>query len=144
MYRRKSTKPAVNYIDPAELKKAVVESQKAHACTDQLAQMLMEMHTRIFACFPCFKGRCKQDIEDAQSYSLYRLLKCGIYTADPEKNLFSYFTTAIKMNGMSHMLKRDKEKERYEEFKKQLLEKAAIEQNGYSVEDIERRINEEE
>ena len=42
------------------------------------------------------------------------------------------------------MLKRDKEKERYEEFKRQLLEKAAIEQNGYSIEDIERRINEEE
>ena len=75
---------------------------------------------------------------------MYRLLKCGIYTADPEKNLFSYFTTAIKMNGMSHMLKIDKEKERYEEFKRQLLEKAAIEQSGYNIEDIERRINEEE
>lgn len=144
MYRRKHTKPAVNYIDPAELKKAVVESQKAHACTDQLAQMLMLMHARIFACFPCFKGRCKQDVEDAQSYSLYRLLKCGIYTADPEKNLFSYFTTAIKMNGMSYILKIDKDRRRQEELKKQILEKAAIEQSGYDIEDIERRINEEE
>ena len=144
MYRRKSTKPSVNYIDPAELKKAVVESQKAHACTDQLAQMLMEMHARIFACFPCFKGRCKQDVEDAQSYSLYRLLKCGIYTADPDKNLFSYFTTAIKMNGMSYLLKIDKEKQRYEEFKRQLLKKAAIEQSGYDIDEIQRRIDEEE
>ena len=144
MYRRKSTKPSVNYIDPAELKKAVVESQKAHACTDQLAQMLMEMHARIFACFPCFKGRCKQDVEDAQSYSLYRLLKCGIYTADPEKNLFSYFTTAIKMNGMSYMLKIDKDRRRQEELKKQLFERAAIEQSGYDIDEIQRRIDEEE
>lgn len=30
----KSRKPPENYVDPAELKKAVVESQKAHACTD--------------------------------------------------------------------------------------------------------------
>ena len=144
MYRRKSTKPSVNYIDPAELKKAVVESQKAHACTDQLAQMLMEMHARIFACFPCFKGRCKQDVEDAQSYSLYRLLKCGIYTADPDKNLFSYFTTAIKMNGMSYMLKIDKDRRRQEELKKQLFERAAIEQSGYDIDEIQRRIDEEE
>lgn len=106
--------------------------------------MLMEMHARIFASFPCFKGRAKQDVEDAQSYSLYRLLKCGIFSADPEKNLFSYFTTAIKWNGISYMLKIDKEKARYEEFKRQLLEAAAIEQNGYSVEDLERRIDEEE
>ena len=103
----------------------------------------MEMHARIFASFPCFKGRAKQDVEDAQSYSLYRLLKCGIFSADPEKNLFSYFTTAIKWNGVSYMIKLDKEKERYEEFKRQLLEKAAIEQNGYSIEEMERRINEE-
>ena len=144
MYRRKSTKPSVNYIDPAELKKAVVESQKAHACTDQLAQMLMEMHARIFACFPCFKGRCKQDVQDAQSYSLYRLLKCGIYTADPDKNLFSYFTTAIKMNGMSYMLKIDKDRRRQEELKKQLFERAAIEQSGYDIDEIQRRIDEEE
>ena len=144
MYRRKSAKPPQNYIDPAELKAEVVASQTMHKCTDGLAKMLMEMHARIFACFPCFKGRCKQDVEDAQSYSLYRLLKCGIYTADPEKNLFSYFTTAIKMNGMSYMLKRDKEKERYEEFKRQLLEKAAIEQSGYDIDEIQRRIDEEE
>ena len=144
MYRRKSTKPAVNYIDPAELKAEVIASQTMHKCTDGLAKMLMAMHTRIFACFPCFKGRCKQDVEDAQAYSMYRLLKCGIYTADPEKNLFSYFTTAIKMNGMSYMLKIDKEKERYEEFKRQLLQKAAIEQSGYDIDEIQRRIDEEE
>lgn len=106
--------------------------------------MLFEMHKRIFACFPCFKGRSKQDVEDAQSYSLYRLLKCGIYSADPEKNLFSYFTTAIKWNGVSYMLKVDKEKARYEEFKRQLLERAAIEQNGYDIDEIQRRIDEEE
>lgn len=75
---------------------------------------------------------------------MYRLLKCGIYTADTEKNLFSYFTTAIKMNGMSYMLKIDKEKERYEEFKRQLLKKAAIEQSGYDIDEIQRRIDEEE
>jgi hypothetical protein len=58
--------------------------------------------------------------------------------------LFSYFTTAIKMNGMSHMMKIDKDKRKQEELKKQILEKAAIEQSGYNIEDIERRINEEE
>lgn len=41
------------------------------------------------------------------------------------------------------MIKLDKENKRYEEFKRQLLEKAAIEQSGYSVEEMERRINEE-
>ena len=144
MYRRKSAKPPQNYIDPAELKAEVIASQTMHKCTDGLAQMLMEMHARIFACFPCFKGRCKQDVEDAQSYSLYRLLKCGIYTADPEKNLFSYFTTAIKMNGVSHMMKIDKDKRKQEELKKQILEKAAIEQSGYDIDEIQRRIDEEE
>ena len=75
---------------------------------------------------------------------MYRLLKCGIYSADPAQNLFSYFTTAIKMNGMSYLMKIDKEKSRYEEFKKQLLEKAAIEQSGYDIDEIQRRIDEEE
>lgn len=58
--------------------------------------------------------------------------------------MFSYFTTAIKMNGMSYMLKIDKDRRKQEELKKELFERAAIEQSGYSVEDIERRINEEE
>lgn len=48
------------------------------------------------------------------------------------------------MNGMSYMLKIDKDRRRQEELKKQILEKAAIEQSGYNIEDIERRINEEE
>lgn len=144
MYRRKRTKPSVNYIDPAELKAEVIASQTMHKCTDGLAKMLMLMHQRIFACFPCFKGRCKQDVEDAQSYSLYRLLKCGIYTADPEQNLFSYFTTAIKMNGMSYMMKLDKDKRKQEELKKEILKKSAIEQSGYDIDEIQRRIDEEE
>ena len=42
------------------------------------------------------------------------------------------------------MLKRDKEKERYEEFKRRLLEKAAIEQSGYDIDEIQKRIDEEE
>ncbi len=42
------------------------------------------------------------------------------------------------------MLKVDKEKARYEEFKRQLLEKAAIEQNGYDINEIQRRIDDEE
>lgn len=58
--------------------------------------------------------------------------------------MFSYFTTAIKMNGMSYMLKIDKDKRKQEELKRQIIEKAAIEQSGYNIEDIERRINEEE
>lgn len=58
--------------------------------------------------------------------------------------MFSYFTTAIKMNGMSYLMKIDKEKERYEEFKRQLLKKAAIEQSGYDIDEIQRRIDEEE
>lgn len=41
------------------------------------------------------------------------------------------------------MIKLDKESKRYEEFKRQLLEKAAIEQNGYDLDDIQRRIDEE-
>ena len=41
------------------------------------------------------------------------------------------------------MIKLDKEKAKYEEFKKQLLRQLSVEQPGYSVEDLERRINEE-
>lgn len=75
---------------------------------------------------------------------MYRLLKCGIYTADPEQNLFSYFTTAIKMNGMSYMMKLDKDKRKQEELKKEILKKSAIEQSGYDIDEIQRRIDEEE
>lgn len=57
--------------------------------------------------------------------------------------MFSYFTTAIKWNGVSYMIKLDKESKRYEEFKRQILEKAAVEQNGYDLDDIQRRIDEE-
>lgn len=57
--------------------------------------------------------------------------------------MFSYFTTAIKWNGVSYMIKLDKESKRYEEFKRQLLERAAIEQNGYDLGEIQRRINDE-
>lgn len=64
-FSRKSSKPVVNYVNPDELKKAVIESQAAHSCSDRLAQILLEMHARIFASFPCFKGRCRQDVEDA-------------------------------------------------------------------------------
>lgn len=41
------------------------------------------------------------------------------------------------------MIKIDKENSRYEEFKRQLLERAAIEQNGYDLDEIQRRIDEE-
>ena len=58
--------------------------------------------------------------------------------------MFSYFTTAIKMNGMSYMLKIDKDRRRQEELKKQLFERAAIEQSGYDIDEIQRRIDEEE
>ena len=58
--------------------------------------------------------------------------------------MFSYFTTAIKMNGMSYMMKLDKDRRRQDELKKQILEKAAIEQSGYDIDEIQRRIDEEE
>ena len=58
--------------------------------------------------------------------------------------MFSYFTTAIKMNGVSHMMKIDKDKRKQEELKKQIIEKAAIEQSGYDIDEIQRRIDEEE
>lgn len=58
--------------------------------------------------------------------------------------MFSYFTTAIKLNGMSCLLKIDKDRRRQEELKKQILEKAAIEQSGYDIDEIQRRIDEEE
>ena len=42
------------------------------------------------------------------------------------------------------MMKIDKDKRKQEELKKQILEKAAIEQNGYDIDEIQRRIDEEE
>lgn len=41
------------------------------------------------------------------------------------------------------MIKLDKEKERYEEFKRQLLRQLSIEQNGYNIDEIQRRIEDE-
>lgn len=41
------------------------------------------------------------------------------------------------------MLKIDKEKAKYEEFKKQLLRQLSVEQSGYSVDEIQRRIEDE-
>ena len=42
------------------------------------------------------------------------------------------------------MMKLDKDKRKQEELKKQILEKAAIEQSGYDIDEIQRRIDEEE
>lgn len=48
------------------------------------------------------------------------------------------------MNGMSYLLKIDKDKRKQEKLKRQLIEKDAIEQSGYDIDEIQRRIDEEE
>lgn len=105
------------YIDPDDLKKEVEITQRNKQCTDKLATYLITLHKKVLN-FTSFRNYSIDEKTEMVSYSLERLMKRGIYTADINKNLFSYFTTGIYTNYQNHLkhyYKRLNQQRAYEE-----------------------------
>ena len=63
---------------------------------------LIKLHKKVLN-FLSFRNYSIDEKDEMMSYSLERIIKRGIYTADINKNLFSYFTTGIYTNYQNHL-----------------------------------------
>lgn len=63
---------------------------------------LIKLHKKVLN-FPTFRSYSIDEKNEMMEYSLERFMKRGIYTADINKNLFSYFTTGIYTNYQNHL-----------------------------------------
>lgn len=101
------------YIDPAQLSCAIVETQALSCCTEELGQYILTIADKVLQ-FPSFRSYSRQLKDDMKSYSVERMMKRGIWTVDPTKNPFSYFTSGHSMNYInflkSHYKRANKER----------------------------------
>ena len=108
------------YIDPDDLKNEVEITQRNKQCTDKLATYLITLHKKVLN-FPAFRNYSIDEKDEMMSYSLERILKRGIYTADINKNIFSYFTTGIYTNYQNHLKRYYKRLNQQRAYEEQVL-----------------------
>ena len=108
------------YIKPDELKNEVEISQRHKQCTEKLATFLIKLHRKVLN-FPAFRNYSLDEKDEMVSYSLERFLKRGIFTADVNKNLFSYFTTGIYTNFQNYLKRYYKRLNQMREYEEQVL-----------------------
>lgn len=74
-----------------------------------------------------FNGYSREVKEELQSYSLFRLFKCGIYSYDlsRQKDCFNYFTCAIFNNYYTALGRRYRELNNKQKLTKELLQATA-------------------
>ena len=108
------------YIHPGELKNEVEITQRNKQCTNKLALFLILLHKKVLI-FPSFRTYSIDEKNEMMSYSLERILKRGIYTADINKNLFSYFTSGIYTNYQNHLKRYYKRLNQQREYEKEVL-----------------------
>lgn len=108
------------YINPDELKNEVEITQRNKQCTDKLALFLIKLHKKVLN-FPSFRNYSTYEKDEMMGYSLERFMKRGIYTADANKNLFSYFTTGIYTNYQNYLKRYYKRLNQQREYEEQVL-----------------------
>lgn len=108
------------YINPDDLKNEVEITQRNKQCTDKLAMFLIKLHKKVLN-FPSFRNYSIDEKDEMMSYSLERILKRGIYTADINKNLFAYFTSGIYTNYQNHLKRYYKKLNQQREYEEQVL-----------------------
>jgi hypothetical protein len=88
-----------NYVDNDELEQELKKHIETGNVSERLGQILIDLHDHILQ-HKNFRGY-RQDLKDEmKSYSLYRIIKRGLETWNPEKGgkAFSYLTRAIFQN----------------------------------------------
>lgn len=108
------------YISPDDLKNEVEITQRNKQCTDKLATFLIKLHKKVLN-FPAFRNYSIDEKDEMMSYSLERIIKRGIYTADVNKNLFAYFTTGIYTNYQNHLKRYYKRLNQQRAYEEQVL-----------------------
>ena len=127
------------YINPDDLKNEVEITQRNKQCTDKLATYLITLHKKVLN-FPTFRNYSIDEKNEMMSYSLERILKRGIYTADVNKNLFSYFTSGIYTNYQNYLKRYYKRLTQWREYEEQVLLKLKC-RNNYVEDTIDRLQN---
>lgn len=120
------------YIEPSDLSAALYESQQLSCCTGQMAIYICKLNKAVRN-FEKFRYLPKEILDEMESYSNYRLMKRGIYSADVHNpKLFSYFTTAISTNMLQRKIWLTKKASERREFEKQMFEKAGYQYLDYN------------
>lgn len=127
------------YINPDDLKNEVEITQRNKQCTDKLAMFLIMLHKKVLN-FPSFRNYSIDEKTEMMSYSLERFLKRGIYTADINKNLFSYFTSGIYTNYQNHLKRYYKRLNQQRAYEEQVLLNLKC-RNNYVEDTIDRLQN---
>lgn len=127
------------YIKPDDLKNEVELTQRNKQCTDKLATYLITLHKKVLN-FPAFRSYSIDEKNEMMGYSLERFLKRGIYTADKNKNLFSYITSGIYTNYQNYLKRYYKKLNQQREYEKQILLNLKC-RNNYIEDTIDRLQN---
>ena len=128
-----------SYINPDDLKNEVEITQRNKQCTDKLALFLIKLHKKVLN-FHSFRNYSIDEKNEMMSYSLERLIKRGIYTADINKNLFAYFTSGIYTNYQNHLKRYYKRLNQQRAYEEQVLLNLKC-RNNYIEDTIDRLQN---
>lgn len=98
--------------------------------SERLGELLILLHDRIMGS-GSFRGY-RQDLKDEmRSFSIYRILKCGLKSYDfSKKNPFGYFTRAIQMNYIQVLKQYYNRLNRHQQFLKNELARIDTHGNG--------------
>lgn len=114
------------YIDPDELKQSIIEMQELGYPTDRFARHLLAIQEHVLL-FPRF---CRYHIEvkeEMRMQNIDKWIKYGWKVIDPDKNPFSYITTATYRNFLDGLKKYYNREEKDAVLKKHLIDIAVAE-----------------
>lgn len=124
------------YLDNAEFYGELLKWRDSHrdpmqrTPSERLGELLILLHDRIMGSGK-FRGY-RQDLKDEmKSFSIYRILKCGLKSYDfSKKNPFGYFTRAVQLNYIQVLKQYYNRLNRHQEFVKNELAKVDTQGNG--------------
>ena len=139
------------YLDPEELRASIVEMQALGHMTDRFAKNLMLVADHVMQ-FPRFVRYPEEIKEEMKSYNVYRWVKRGWKSVNPDKNPFAYLTQACYLNFLQALTNHFRELRKYMEAYKAECERCGIEwkdsgwlkaEKDETREEFERRMDEQ-
>lgn len=118
-----------NYVNNDELQMQMKDYIQTGQISERLGQILIDLHDHILE-HKNFRGYRPDLKDEMKSYSLYRIIKRGLRTWDPNRGCkaFSYITRAIFHNYITILARYYSKLNKHQEYVKYQL--AKIDQNN--------------
>lgn len=112
------------YIEPSRLRLLIAQAQIDGYVGDELAELLVRIHSTVIATKRQLRTFSLDDLEEAVSWSQYVWIKRGFKTIDLERwqNPFNYIYTGCYFNILLRLKRIAKKRQQHQEYVQKMLD----------------------